>query len=48
MYNLRVPAKKQPSQTEQPLSLFEKINIFRNITEAATEKPDFELRTNPR
>lgn len=46
MLNLRLPVKKQASETKEPLSLFEKINIFRNITgqqTTETEKPDFEV-----
>jgi hypothetical protein len=46
MLSLRLPVKKQASETKEPLSLFEKINIFRNITgheKAVSEKPDFEV-----
>lgn len=50
MLSLRLPVKKQASDTKEPaISLFEKINIFRNITgqqellSTASSKPDFEV-----
>lgn len=46
MLSLRVPVKKEAFETKEPLTMFDKINIFRNITghlKTASEKPDFEV-----